>query len=383
MASRLINIRTVEDLQRLTGRDVPSHERADMQRVMDTFPVRLTPHLLELVRQSEALAAQFLPDPREVTDLEGDDRCFVGLLPVEVDGGLEQMYPDRCIIMPQPTCPAYCRFCFRKFYAHREGLALSTAMLDQALDYVARRPGLNEVLITGGEPILDLGRLEHLLAGLRRLNHIGPIRVACRALVTAPDLLTGDVVDLLRRYQDLSQGRPVEIASHVNHPDEITPPTVDALVRLRQAGLHVYNQTVLLRGINTQGEILAKLLRTLRGHGVETYTIYFSSPVRGTEHLRPSMEEALALKSLLRRETSGRANPHLILTTRVGKLELGVDGWVVEREPDQRHVWVRTPYTLDGFLSLHPLFQLPPDTRLDPEGFMEVRYLDGPGQSPQ
>jgi lysine 2,3-aminomutase len=377
MAPRSIEIRTLAQLERLSGRRVPAADREATRQVLERYPVRLTSHLLELVRRSPAVAAQFLPDPREVGSARGEKNCFVGLVPTGAPG-VERMYPDRCILMPLSACPAYCRFCERKHHSQRRRRPLSHTQLDLALSYVARHPELREVLITGGEPVLDLGRLEHLLRGLRRLAHVGPIRVACRAAVTDPGRLGPPLVELLSTHQDLRAGRPVELAVHVNHADEITPPTVEALARLREAGIHVYNQTVLLRGINTDPQALQELLWQLRSHGVETYTLYFGSPVLSTDHLRPAIDEALALKEHLRRQASGRANPHLILTTRLGKLELGVDGWVVEREADGRHVWVRTPYTLAGFRRMSPGFQLPAGAREDSDGRLVVRYLDGP-----
>ena len=377
MSSRTINVTSLAQLEELTRRPIPEGERQALQKVIDTFPVRLSAHLVELMRRSPAVAAQFLPDAREVTELDGQTRCFSGLLHGGVHG-VERMYPDRCILLPHPVCPAYCRFCFRKFYDDGGGKALSYPELDAALAYVARETELCEVLITGGEPVMDPKRLRYLLEGLRRLPHIGPVRIACRSLIMEPSLVDDALVALLREHQDLRAGRPVEVALHANHPDELTAPTVDALARLREAGLHVYNQAVLLRGVNLDADTLLALFRRLRRHGVESYYLFFGGPVQGMQHMRPSIAEALALKSELRRRSTGRAIPQLILTTRLGKVELGVDGWVVEREPDGRHVWIRTPYTLAGLTAIDPRFTLPEDARLDADGQIVMRYLDGP-----
>ena len=373
-----MDVREVAELDRLTGRPTPPASREALQRVLDRFPVRLTPHVLELCRRSPAVAAQFIPDPRELDQDQGQEYCFKGLLPTGVTG-VERMYPDRCIIMPRPACPAYCRFCFRKFYEHTASSApLSRQDLDAAVAYVAADHRLHEVLITGGEPAQDIRALEYLLTGLRRLDHVGPIRVACRSLVTAPELLDLQLLQLLGQHQHLERGQPVEVAAHINHPDELTLPTAAALCALRQAGIHVYNQAVLLRGVNSDADAMLALLGALRGLGVEAYNIFFGGPVQGMDHLRPSLGEALALKAALRRRATGRANPHLIVTTRLGKVELGVDGQVVEREPGSRWVWISTPYTLTGLRRLSPGFELPDDARLEADGTITMRYLDGP-----
>jgi len=344
---------------------------------MERFPVRLTPHLADLCRRSEAVAAQFLPDPREELADQGHAFCFAGLLPTGARG-VERIYPDRCVIMPTPTCPAYCRFCFRKFYEHRTERRLSHDEVDAAVAYVAGQTDLREVLVTGGEPLMSPGLLDRLLSGLRRVPHLETIRVACRSIVTDPARVDGQAARLLARHQDLRRGLPVEVAAHVNHPDELTPPTIEALCALRQGGVHVYSQTVLLRGVNDDAPLLRRLFATLRRHGVETYALFFGDPVLGVGHLRPTLAEALAIKAELRALGTGRANPHLLVTTRLGKVEPEVDGRVVEREPGGQWVWMSTPYTLAGFRRINPDFELPLDARVGPQGRIEVRFLDGP-----
>ena len=351
-------------------------ERAAMAELLQRHPARVTPHLANLIARSEAVARQFLPDVREALSSRGFERTFVGLLPTGVRG-LERMYPDRCVVMPTNYCPAYCRFCFRKAYRGPDGRPMSEAEQNAALAYIAADVRLHEVLITGGEPLLDLTRLARLLDGLRTIEHVGPIRVACRSLITEPTLIDDQLVALLQTHQDLGRGRPIEVALHCNHADELSDPTIERLVALRRAGIHVYNQSVLLRGINDNSAALLRLLRKLRDHGVESYHLYLPDPVQGTEHLRPTLAEALGLKTALRREATGRVNPALIVTTRVGKVEPGVDAEIVAREQDGRHLWFRTPYTLDGFRAIDRAFELPTDTRLAPDGRIDVRYLDG------
>lgn len=377
MPSKIIQIRAAEQLESLIGTKLDEATRRAFQETCERFPVRITLHLLDLMRRSPAVAAQFLPDPREVTTLQGDERCFSGLLETGIEG-LERMYLDRCIVMPQPTCPAYCRFCFRKFYEHADGKAMSRDELDRALSYIAADARLVEVLITGGEPVMDLERLEYLLRGLRRIGHVATIRVACRSLVTDPERVDGRVLELLVSAQALREGKPVEVALHCNHVDELSSETIDRLALLRERGIRVYNQVVLLRDVNLNADVMLDLLRALRAYGVESYHLYFAGPVQGMNHVRPTLDEALALKSALRQRATGRLNPHLIVTTRLGKVELGVDGWIVEREPESRHVWIRTPYTLEHYRSVRVDFDLPEDARIGADGHVVVRYLDGP-----
>lgn len=373
---KLIEIKTIAALEQLLGHPVQPADVADWQNVLQRFPVRFSDHLLQRLTERPALAKQFIPSIQEVRDNEGASHCFEGLLPTGVPQ-VERIYVDRCIVMPQPQCPAYCRFCFRKFYEHLQTRGMTDEELGRAIDYIGSDHRLREVVITGGEPVMDKKRLRTLLAGIRTLPHVQTVRIACRSIITAPALIDDELVELLLEYQNLSEGRPIEIASHCNHAEELSPESIAALVRLRKAGLSVYNQAVLMRGINCDGAILETLFRSLRSYGVECYTIFFAGPVLGMQQIRPTIDEALALKSALRRRLSGRANPHLILTTRLGKVELGVDGWVVRRETESRFVWIRTPYRLETYREVDPGFQLPDDATLDPEGYLVVRYLDG------
>ena len=358
---------------------VVAPDRTAMREVIRRFPVRISQHLLSRIGSSQAISAQFLPDAREVTTLSGQVRCFSGLLATGIHG-LERMYIDRVILMPHHACPAYCRFCFRKFYEHGQGSAMTRQQMDQALNYIGERQEIVEVLITGGEPVMDRKRLAYLLEGLRRIDHVATIRIACRSLVLAPELIDAELIALLRAHQDLRAGRPLEVASHTNHADELSGATIDRVVALREAGLHVYNQAVLLRGVNCDVATLEGLLRALRRVGVECYYLFFAGPVQGMQHQRPTLAEAMALKRALRERVSGRANPAFIVTTRLGKVELGVDGHIVKREQDGRHVWISTPYRLETFRRVSADFHLPADARVAEDGAIEIRYLDGTPQ---
>jgi lysine 2,3-aminomutase len=378
---KLIEIKTLSALEDLLGEPLKEDDAKDWSELLQRFPVRFSDHLLKQLKDNPLLAKQFLPSIQEVRKDGGASHCFKGLLGTGIKQ-LERVYLDRCIIMPQPQCPAYCRFCFRKFYEHSQTGGMSETEMRAAIDYIGRDQRIWEVLVTGGEPVMDKRRLRFLLAGLREIPQVQTIRIACRSIVTAPDLIDDSLIELLTEYQDLENGRSIEVASHCNHAEELSSESVATLVRLRLAGIHVYNQAVLMRGINCDAAILEALFRKLRSHGVECYNLFFAGPVLGLQHIRPTLQEALALKSALRRRLSGRANPHLIVTTRLGKVELGVDGWVVRRETDSSFVWIRTPYRLESYTAIDRNFELPDDAYLDSEGQIVIRYLDGEASEP-
>jgi lysine 2,3-aminomutase len=342
-----------------------------LQEISNQMPVRVTGYLNELCKKSPALARQFLPDSREL-DPKGNPKPWVGVLETGIPG-LERMYPDRCIIMPISQCPAYCRFCFRKFYDKNQP-AMSYKELDRALDYVRKDRRLKSVLITGGDPLMDLKRLEYLLKNLRQIRHIQDIRIGSRSIMYDPARITDDLVKMLLQYHHLEKSQPLEIATHFNHPDELTPQSRKAITKLTGASLRLYNQTVLLKTTNDNPRTLLKLFRQLRLLGVEIYYLFHCEPVKGISHFRTTIEKGLEIKKYLREQATGRINPAYIVSTSIGKVEIGVDGFLEEKEDDS--VWIKTPYHLSTFQSVDPAFQLPPGLcRLDAKGFISIKYL--------
>jgi lysine 2,3-aminomutase len=137
----------------------------------------------------------------------------------------------------------------------------------------------------------------------------------------------------------------------------------------------VYNQTVLLKGVNDRVGTLEALFRGLHERGVESYYLFHCEPLLGAAHFRTSIEKGLRLREALRARASGRIIPRYMVCTQLGKVELGVDGWITEREGEA--CWIRTPYRLETYRSVLQDFVLPQFARENSEGFIEVRYLDG------
>lgn len=338
--------------------------------------MRFSRYLLDLCARSEAVAKQFLPDPREL-DTRGVRFTWEGVLPTGVPG-LERMYLDRVVILPVNQCPAYCRFCFRKNYFNeyaKQPLAMAESHVERAISYIASDSRIREVLVTGGDPLMNLVRLEDLLRRLREIPHVGVIRVASRSVCYDPERITNELTAMLSAYNQPEEGRAVEIATHFNHPDEITSESTGSVTRLLRAGLRVYNQTVLLKGINDEVGTLEALFRGLHDRGVEIYYLFHCEPLLGAAHFRTTIERGLQLRTELRSRASGRIIPRYMVCTQLGKVELGVDGWITERAGEA--CWIRTPYRLETFRSVDPDFVLPKFARENHDGFIEVQYLDG------
>ncbi len=169
-------------------------------------------------------------------------------------------------------------------------------------------PEIDEVIISGGDPLLLPDEaLRELLDRLRRIPHVGVLRIATRTPSVLPSRITPALAGLLGR------AAPLYLTTHFNHPRELTPASAAACTRLADAGIPLANQTVLLREVNDDAATLAALCSGLLRLRVRPYYLHQLDPVRGTGHFRVPLERGLALVAALRRQVSGLAVPHFIL----------------------------------------------------------------------
>jgi lysine 2,3-aminomutase len=285
-----------------------SLDPAMVATVARRYPVRLTPLLLELIEAADdPLGRQFLPGSLELVDDElADDPLAEGdLAPLPA---LVHRYPGRVLLLAGNGCAAYCRFCTRKRRVGCAAFQLPFAELIRGVEYIDAHPDVTEVIISGGDPLLlPDDALEELLSRLRRIPHLGVLRIATRTPTVLPARITPTLAALLGRFP------PLYLTTHFNHPRELTPAAVEACSCLAGAGIPLANQTVLLGGVNDGADTLVALCDGLLRMRVRPYYLHQLDPVRGTGHFRVPIERGLELIDALRRRVSGLAVPHYIL----------------------------------------------------------------------
>ncbi|MDP3975556.1 MAG: radical SAM protein [bacterium] len=355
--------------------------RAEFEKFIFQHPLRFTDYLLRQIKRSPAVAKQYLPDPREL-DPVGLEKPLTGQINTGVPG-LERMYLDRVILMPTSQCFAYCRFCFRKNYSHdsREpdyGNPQDT--FEKALNYIRNDERIKEVLITGGDPLMFRDKVLELIKKLRTIPQLTGIRIGTRIFSSDPELITEEWIRPFKKLNstspNLPAGRqaPISISSHLNHPDELTEECMRALLLCTQNRIPLYNQTVLLKGINDDPKTLIDLFRKLRQLGVEPYRVYMADPLKGTQYLRTSLDEFTQIKKYLRAYASGRVVPSFVVDTRIGKVELGTDAEIVQRKKNT--VWIKTAYTAGIFRSMDPNWEIPEYCKQADDKSLIVEYED-------
>lgn len=307
-----------------------------LQRVAQRYPLRISPYYLSLLEgPGDPLWRQCVPDERELTDptVSADPLDEERLSPTPA---VVHRYPDRVLLLAGRDCATYCRFCTRKRKLGCASMAVSEKDISAGIDYVASRPEVRDVLLSGGDPLLlEDDQLESILLRLTAIPHVEMVRIGSRLPVTLPERVTDNLCKLLRRFS------PLYLNTHFNHPRELTPQSAAACARLADAGVVLGNQTVLLRDVNDSADTLASLWRGLLRLRVRPYYLHHMDLVRGTGHFRTRIETGLDILRQLRGPLSGMALPHYVIDSPGGKGKIPLLPESILRLGDQ--ALLRTP----------------------------------------
>lgn len=296
----------------LTAGIIAAEELSLMRKVAESYVIALPEPLAALIDRadpSDPIRAQYVPSGEELIVQPGEREDPIGDAAHSPVPGIVHRYPDRVLLKITSTCPVYCRFCFRRERVGPDkGEALSKAEVDVACDYIAARPEIFEVILTGGDPmILSAARAGALTRRLEAIEHVKVIRWHSRVPVAAPERITPEFVEAIR-----SDTKAVFVAVHANHAREFTPEAIAGIRRLSGAGISLISQSVLLRGVNDTFEALADLMRAFLSVGIKPYYLHQLDAAPGTSHFRVPVEQGQDLVRRLRDELSGLATPHYV-----------------------------------------------------------------------
>lgn len=302
-------LRSPDDL--VTAGLIDATRIPELARVAERYAVAITPAMAALIepgdgpmrRQFVPTSAELVQTPDERADPIGDDAHS----PVE---GIVHRYPDRVLLKANHACAVYCRFCFRREMVGPDGVRpLSAEALDAAMAYVAGRPEVWEVIVTGGDPlILSPRRLGDLGRRLAAIDHVKIVRFHTRVPAVDPTRISGDLVAALK-----ASGKTVWVALHANHPDELTPAAEAACARIVDAGIPMVSQTVLLKGVNDDPATLEALMRRFVELRIKPYYLHHPDLAPGTAAFRGTIAEGQALMRTLNGRVSGLCQPTYIL----------------------------------------------------------------------
>ena len=348
-------ISTVEELGRYLH--LSEAEGARIRAAGEQFRWSITPYYARLMDPDDPacpLRRQQVPSIQELDDDLGlpDPLAEMDNSPVDA---VVHVYPDRVAFKITNVCPTYCRYCFREYFVGNEAEHHTRDKLQEGLDYIAATPAIRDVLVTGGDPFLFSDqRLDELLGRLRAIDHVEIVRFGTRTPCTLPQRITPELCRILARHH------PIWLNTHFNHPRELTAEAARACDLLLGAGIPLGNQTVLLKGVNDNLEVMRALTHGLLRLRVRPYYIFQCQLLGGTAHLRTSIEKGLEIMRGLRGHTTGFGVPSYVLDTPYGKVPLAPQ-YLLGRAGDEvvvrtynGHIW-REPNPLNGDLPATPL----------------------------
>lgn len=253
----------------------------NLKEVIKKFPMRISDYYLSLIDwedPDDPIRKMVIPSEEELTYKE------VGTITHEQDytkmNGLQHKYSQTALILVSNHCATVCRYCFRKRFV---GIHLNEVVKNfgKVIDYLKEHTEINNVLLSGGDPlVLPNNVIESLLKQLDDVPNLRFIRIGSKIPVTYPMRITEDP-ELLEILGNASRkDRRIHIQTHFNHPNEITPESIEVVDALLSRGVLIQNQTVLLKGVNDTPETLAELLNRLVSIGINPYYVFQCRPFK-------------------------------------------------------------------------------------------------------
>lgn len=279
------------------------------QTITSTFPLRIPLFYANLIDWSDPydpLRLMVVPDEREKTVKDYELTDPIGDHAHEPVSGLIHRYPDRCLLLLTSFCGVHCRFCFRRDTVGKV-LPVDIAGIKK---YLSRHIEIREVIFSGGDPAtFPPGFFRSVMKMLTAVAHLRTYRVHSRALVVDPGIFSEKWLEAF-----VAAGRnQCVVVLHINHPRELTKELVAVVLRLKQKGVMVLSQTVLLKGINDNEETLKEMFTKLIDAGVKPYYLHHLDKARGTHHFRISIARGIQLFGNLRGKISGYALPEYVI----------------------------------------------------------------------
>lgn len=304
--------------------ELDEEERARLQPVVDEYVFRTNDYYNSLIDwndPNDPIRTIIMPAEGELEvygKLDASDEHKYMVAP-----GLEHKYTDTALILVNDVCGAYCRFCFRK-RLFMDGNDDTIRDLGAALEYIREHKEINNVLLTGGDPlIVSTKKLSKLIADLRAIDHIKIIRIGTKMTTFNPYRFLEDPAffEMLEQYS--TDTKKIYIMNHFNHPRELTDEAVEVLNRIMKAGAAVVNQTPMIRNVNDSVEVLKALFEKLSFMGVPPYYVFQCRPTAGNKIYSVPLEEAAMIMDRTRRQVSGlAARARFAMSHASGKIEI-------------------------------------------------------------
>jgi lysine 2,3-aminomutase len=310
----------------------------NVENVNDTvyakFAIAVTPYMAKLMDRDDPncpIRLQYLPSHHEET--KPGFATMLDQLGEEGDTipgtSVVHRYPRRVLFLVSNTCATLCRFCTRKRMVSQPKGSVHKDEIEHSIDYIAGNKDIDDVLLSGGDPLtFDDERLDYILGQIRlRAPHVRFLRMGSRMVVQMPTRVTPELCAVLEKH------RVQMINIHINHPKEITPLLRQRVKLIQKAGIMMGLQTVCLKGVNDSVAVMRELFMQSIEMGVRPYYVYSTDMVEGAHHFIVPHQRMLELYEGLRGWISGPAVPTFIVDGLGGLGKLPIIPTYVREEP--------------------------------------------------
>lgn len=325
-------VKTLDDLEKIIP--LSKKEKDGIKSSFSNFKMAITPHYLSLINTDnpeDPIRMQSIPSDKELhkspIDLEdplGEDHDMAA-------PNLVHRYPDRVLFLITDQCSMYCRFCTRKRIVSEGKHQVNKEILSQVVEYITNHKEVRDVIISGGDPLfMSDEKIEEVLKAIREIPHVEIIRLGSRMPVVCPQRITKEFVEMAKKYH------PIYFNTHFNHPYEISKESERALNLLADNGFVLGNQSVLLRKINSDVNIMKALMHKLLKNRVRPYYIYQCDLTSGIEHFRAPVSKGIEIMEGLRGHTSGLAVPVFVIDAPNGGGKVPIQpNYLMSQSPDK------------------------------------------------
>lgn len=275
------------------------------------FPLRVPRYFLNKIEKNnyqDPLLLQILPLSQELINTPGFCHDPLQEQKYTKAPGLIHKYHNRVLLTLTSACGIHCRYCFRQYFPYAENI-LSTKQRQIQLDYINNNPHINEIILSGGDPLcVNNNYLDILLSELNNIKHLTTIRFHSRLPIVIPDRIDNKFIHILNKYTNLK----FILVTHCNHPNELDNHIKNKIYLLKQNNITVLNQSVLLKNINDNPNVLINLSNKLFDCYIMPYYLHLLDPVTGVGHFDVDLNSAKNLMSAISSKLSGYLVPKLV-----------------------------------------------------------------------
>ncbi len=274
------------------------------------FPLRVTRYYASLIEKGNALdplLLQVLPDARESDQTVGYSTDPVGDQDAMVAPGLIHKYPNRVLLTLTGACAIHCRYCFRRHFPYSDAV-VDYSLSGAIMRYLQQHSEVSEIILSGGDPlVMGDEQIFRLIHNLNHFKHIHLLRIHSRLLSVLPERITDKLMQVLESFH----GQIVWV-THINHANEISEHNRQAFNTINLYAQRIFNQSVLLKGVNDNAESLAELSFRLFDSSITPYYLHRLDKVQGSQHFALSEAESCQIYRDLKHRLPGYLLPRMV-----------------------------------------------------------------------